>query len=102
MQGLASDNHPGNSWTKGGGESPAHWRNARRVGNNRLIVRQQRKLSMLVDKITSKEQLIKALADELDDCFDLSYPVVDLTGQIVTTGSPWGVGLSVREAKEMV
>ena len=40
---------------------------------------------MLVDKITSKEQLIKALADELDDCFDLSYPVVDLTDQIVAT-----------------
>ena len=40
---------------------------------------------MLVDKITSKEQLIKALADELDDCFDQSYPVVDLTDQIVAT-----------------
>ena len=40
---------------------------------------------MLVDKITSKEQLIKALAEELDDCFDLSYPVVDLTDQIVAT-----------------
>ena len=40
---------------------------------------------MLVDKITSKEQLVKALADELDDCFDQSYPVVDLTDQIVAT-----------------
>ena len=28
---------------------------------------------MLVDKITSKEQLIKALADELDACLDQSY-----------------------------
>ena len=40
---------------------------------------------MLVDKITSKEQLIRKLADELDDCFDQSYPVVDLTDQIVAT-----------------
>ena len=42
---------------------------------------------MLVDKITSKEQLIKALADELDAFFDQSYPVVDLTDQIVATVS---------------
>lgn len=40
---------------------------------------------MLVDKITSKKQLINALADELDACFDQSYPVVDLTDQIVAT-----------------
>ena len=40
---------------------------------------------MLADKITSKEQLIRKLADELDDCFDQSYPVVDLTDQIVAT-----------------
>ena len=40
---------------------------------------------MLRDKITSKEQLVKALADELDGCFNLSYPVVDLTDQIVAT-----------------
>ena len=40
---------------------------------------------MLGDKITSKEQLIKVLADELDACFDQSYPVVDLTDQIVAT-----------------
>ena len=40
---------------------------------------------MLVDKITSKEQLIKVLADELDACFDQSYPVVDLTDQTVAT-----------------
>jgi len=40
---------------------------------------------MLGDKITSKEQLIKALADEFDTCFDQSYPVVDLTDQIVAT-----------------
>ena len=40
---------------------------------------------MLVDKITPKEQLIKALADELDACFDQSYPVIDLTDQIVAT-----------------
>ena len=38
---------------------------------------------MLVDKITSKEQLIEALADEFDACFDLSCPVIDLTDQIV-------------------
>ena len=40
---------------------------------------------MLGDKITSKEQLIKTLADELGACFDQSYPVVDLTDQIVAT-----------------
>ena len=40
---------------------------------------------MLGDKIASKEQLIKALADEFDSCFDQSYPVVDLTDQIVAT-----------------
>ena len=40
---------------------------------------------MLAEKITSKEQLIRKLADELDDCFDQSYPVVDLTDQIVAT-----------------
>ena len=40
---------------------------------------------MLVDKITSKKQLIKALADEFDSCFDQSYPVVDLTDQTVAT-----------------
>ena len=40
---------------------------------------------MLVDKITSREQLIKVLADELGSCFDQSYPVVDLTDQIVAT-----------------
>ena len=40
---------------------------------------------MLGDKITSKEQLIKVLADEFDACFDQSYPVVDLTDQIVAT-----------------
>ena len=40
---------------------------------------------MLVDKITSKEQLIAALADEFDACFDLSCPVIDLTDQIVAT-----------------
>ena len=37
---------------------------------------------MLAEKITSKEQLIKALADELDACFEQSYPVVDLTEQL--------------------
>ena len=40
---------------------------------------------MLGEKITSKEQLIKELADEFDGCFDQSYPVVDLTDQIVAT-----------------
>lgn len=40
---------------------------------------------MLGEKITSKEQLIKELADEFDSCFDQSYPVVDLTDQIVAT-----------------
>ena len=51
-----------------------------------LIVQKQRRMvSMLVDKITSKEQLIKVLADEFDACFDQSYPVIDLTGQIVAT-----------------
>ena len=40
---------------------------------------------MFGKKITSKEQLIKDLADEFDSCFDQSYPVVDLTDQIVAT-----------------
>ena len=40
---------------------------------------------MFGEKITSKELLIKALADEFDSCFDQSYPVVDLTDQIVAT-----------------
>ena len=40
---------------------------------------------MFGKKITSKDQLIKALADEFDSCFDQSYPVVDLTDQIVAT-----------------
>ena len=39
----------------------------------------------MLNKIESKEQLVKALADELDACFDQSYPVVDLTDQIVAT-----------------
>ena len=40
---------------------------------------------MFGKKITSKDQLIKDLADEFDSCFDQSYPVVDLTDQIVAT-----------------
>ena len=39
----------------------------------------------MLNKIKNKEQLIKALADEFDSCFDQSYPVVDLTDQTVAT-----------------
>ena len=46
---------------------------------------------MLASKITSKEQLIKAVADKLDACFNQSYPVVDLTDQIVATLVHYGV-----------
>ena len=57
------------------------------MGADPIVQKQRRMVSMLVDKITCKEQLIKALADELDACFDQSYPVVDLTDQIVATVS---------------
>lgn len=36
------------------------------------------------NKIESRERLIKALADEFDDCVGESYPVIDLTAQTVT------------------
>ena len=39
---------------------------------------------MAGNKIESWEQLIRALADEFDDCVGESYPVIDLTAQTVT------------------
>ena len=56
---------------------------------------------MLAEKITSKEQLIKALADELDVCFDQSYPVIDLTEQLaISLGQVGRVG-HLRQLRQL-
>lgn len=39
---------------------------------------------MIGDRIESREELVKVLADEFESCMEESYPVVDLTAQTVT------------------